>query len=187
MNRAQVWFYIIPVYFVCPGWPTLPTQFGTTVLPARVFHSFEESEGMISLRSLVAMVTIFVAWSVTDFVIHQVILGDDYAATAHMWRPMAEMKMELIYSVVAFATFAFVYIYSRFFSDKSVSAGVMFGILFGLSTGFSMWYGTHAIQPLLHDIARTWFIDTTVQVAIAGLLVCAIVKLTADDTSASTA
>tara|TARA_Y100001960_G_C14577393_1_gene778959 strand:- start:239 stop:634 length:396 start_codon:yes stop_codon:yes gene_type:complete len=129
------------------------------------------------------MVVIFVAWSVMDFVIHQVILGDDYAATAAMWRPMKEMRMELIYYVVAFAAFVFVYIYSRFFSDKSVSAGVMFGILFGLSTGFSMGYGTYAVQPLPHDIALTWFIGTTDQGAVAGLLVGAIVKPAPDGAS----
>ncbi len=136
---------------------------------------------MISQRSLLAMVAIFVAWSVMDFVIHQLILGDDYAATANMWRPMEEMKMELIYAVVAFTTFVFVYIYSRFFTDKSINAGVMFGILFGLGTGFSMGYGTYAVQPLPHDVALTWFIGTTVEGAVAGLLVGAIVKPAVDD------
>ena len=68
---------------------------------------------MISLRSLMAMVASFVAWSGMDFVIHQLILDDDYAATASMWRPMENMKMELIYAVVAFSAFVFVYIYSR--------------------------------------------------------------------------
>ncbi len=136
---------------------------------------------MISLRSLLAMVTIFVAWSVMDFVIHQLILGDDYAATAGMWRPMEDMKMELIYAVVAFSAFVFVYIYSRFFTEKSINAGVMFGILFGLCTGFSMGYGTYAVQPLPHDVALTWFIGTTVEGAVAGLLVGAIVKPAVDN------
>ena len=132
-----------------------------------------------------AMVAIFVAWSVMDFVIHQLILGDDYAATANMWRPMEEMKMELMYAVVAFTAFVFVYIYSRFFADRSVHSGVMFGILFGLCTGFSMGYGTYAVQPLPHDVALTWFIGTTIEGAVAGLLVGAIVKPVADNAANS--
>jgi len=127
-----------------------------------------------------AMVAIFISWSAMDFVIHQLILGDDYAATADMWRPMAEIKMELMYAVVAFTAFVFVYIYSRFFTDKSINAGLMFGILFGLCTGFSMGYGTYAVQPLPHDVALTWFIGTTVEGAVAGLLVGTIVKPVVD-------
>ena len=127
-----------------------------------------------------AMVAIFVAWSGMDFVIHQLILGDDYAAAASMWRPMEDMKMELISAVVAFSAFVFVYIYSRFFTDKSINAGLMFGILFGLCTGFSMGYGTYAVQPLPHDVALTWFIGTTIEGAVAGLLVGAIVKPVVD-------
>ena len=141
---------------------------------------------MISLRSVWAMVAIFVAWSVMDFVIHQLILGDAYAATADMWRPMAEMKMELMYAVVAFTAFVFVYIYFRFFREKSVNAGVMYGILFGLTSGFSMGYGTYAVQPLLHEIALTWFIGVTIEGAVAGLLAGIIVKPRVPSTNAGT-
>jgi len=43
---------------------------------------------MISLRSVLAMVAIFFAWSVMDYIIHQIILSDAYAATANLWRSM---------------------------------------------------------------------------------------------------
>ena len=131
---------------------------------------------MISVRSLWAMAAIFVAWCAMDFVIHQLILGSSYAATAAMWRPLAEMKMELMYAVIAFSVFVFVYIYSRFFADKGIGAGLMYGVLFGLSTGLSMGYGTYAVQPLLHDIALARFIGSTAEGAVAGLLVGVIVK-----------
>ena len=130
---------------------------------------------MISLRSLLAMVAIFAAWSVMDYIIHQIILSSAYAATATMWRPIAEMKLALIHAVVAFKTFVFVYIFSRFFADKGIGAGLVYGILFGLGTGFSMGYGTFAVQPLPHDVALTWFIGTAAEGAVAGLLVGAIV------------
>jgi hypothetical protein len=136
---------------------------------------------MISLRSLLATVVIFVAWSVMDFVIHQFILSSAYAATADMWRPMAEMKLALMHAVVFFKTFVFVYIFSRFFADKGIGAGFVYGILFGLATGFSMGYGTFAVQPLPHDIALTWFIGTTAEGGVAGLLVGAIVIQTPGD------
>jgi len=91
------------------------------------------------------------------------------------------MKLGLIHAVVAFTTFVFVYIYSRFFVEKRITTGLTYGILFGLSTGFSMGYGTYAVQPLLNEIALTWFIGTTLEGAVAGLLVGAIVKPAVDN------
>ena len=38
-------------------------------------------------RALIAMVAVFAAWSVIDFIIHNLLLMDAYAATAHLWRP----------------------------------------------------------------------------------------------------
>lgn len=136
---------------------------------------------MISVRSLVAMISIYATWSVMDYVIHQIILSSAYAATADMWRPMEEMKLGLMHAVVAFTTFVFVYVFSRFFADKGVHAGLVYGTLFGLSAGFSMGYGTYSVQPLPHDIALTWFVGTAAEGAVAGLLVGAIVTQTPGD------
>ena len=47
-------------------------------------------------RILLGALAVFVGWSVLDFVMHGLILTDAYAATAHLWRPMDEMKMGLL-------------------------------------------------------------------------------------------
>jgi len=62
-------------------------------------------------RVLIAILLVYLAWFGLDFVIHQLILGGAYAATAQFWRPMEEMKMGLmqIVSVVAAASFVLVY------------------------------------------------------------------------------
>jgi len=40
-----------------------------------------------------AVIAVFVAWSLMDFVMHGVILASSYAATQALWRPMNEMKL----------------------------------------------------------------------------------------------
>ncbi|HCR15895.1 MAG TPA: hypothetical protein DIU35_00290 [Candidatus Latescibacteria bacterium] len=46
-------------------------------------------------RTVLAIILVFIAWSILDFLIHAVILQASYAATIDLWRPSAEMKMGL--------------------------------------------------------------------------------------------
>ena len=50
-------------------------------------------------RTMISIIAIFVAWSLLDFVIHGVLLQQAYVDTAHLWRPMHEMNMPLMYLV----------------------------------------------------------------------------------------
>lgn len=127
-------------------------------------------------RIVLAVVAVFVAWSVMDIVIHGIILGKTYAATAQLWRPMEQMKMGLMHGVVLIAAAVFVCLYAFFVSKKSVATAVKFGLLFGLGTGISTGYGMYAVQPIPYTIALTWFLGTVAETTVAGLLVGAIVK-----------
>jgi len=127
-------------------------------------------------RIVLAVLAVFVAWSVLDFVIHGVILGSTYKETAQLWRPMEQMKMGLMHVVVLIASVVFVSLYACFVGKKSVARGIAFGLIFGLGVGISMGYGTYAVQPIPCKIAFTWFAGTVVETTIAGLLTGLIVK-----------
>ena len=127
-------------------------------------------------RAVLAMIAVFVAWSVLDFVIHGVILGGTYAVTPELWRPMEEMKTGLMYGVGVIAAVCFVAIYAWLIQPKSVAAGVKYGALFGLCTGISMGYGTYSVMPIPYTLALGWFLGSLVELILAGLLVGWIVK-----------
>ena len=127
-------------------------------------------------KPLIAVVAVFVAWSVLDFVLHQLILGSTYQETAALWRPMAEMKMGLMYLVVLISATCFVYIYSQFIAEKSVGTGIRYGLVFGIVTGISMGYGTYSVMPIPYILALSWFLGTVVESVVAGLLLGLIVK-----------
>ena len=121
-------------------------------------------------RAMLAMLAIFVAWSVMDFLLHGVILKTEYEATAALWRPMEEMKMGLIHFTVFVSAFVFVYIYYRFFNEKTLDAAMKWGVLFGVCVGFSMGIGTYAVMPVSETMAMAWVFGTIAECLVGGLL-----------------
>jgi hypothetical protein len=127
-------------------------------------------------RIILAVLAAFVAWSVMDFVIHGLILKSTYEATAQLWRPMAEMKLGILYLAVLINALAFVWIYAGFIGEKGIASGVKYGLVYGLGTGFSMGFGTYSFMPIPIFLAFVWFIGTLVETLVAGIIVGAIVS-----------
>lgn len=129
-------------------------------------------------RIVLAIVAVFVAWQVLDFVLHGLILASTYQATTNLWRPMPEMKMGLMRLVCLVAAVSFVCLYAWLVRPKSWAAGLSYGLIFGVGTGISMGFGTFCVMPIPQSLAMAWFIGTIVEAAVAGLLVGWIVKET---------
>jgi len=127
-------------------------------------------------RILLATVAIFVAWEVLDFVIHGLILREVYAANPALWRPMAEMKMGLVYLVGVVAAFCFAGVYGWLVRPKSLNAALKYGLLVGIGTGVSMGYGSFAVMPIPYVMAFTWFAGTIVEALVAGVIAGLIIR-----------
>ncbi len=121
-------------------------------------------------KILLATVSVFVLWSVLDFLIHGVLLRTAYEATASLWRPMAQMKMGLMYVTVLIAAFMFVLIYSRLITPKTPVSGCKFGVLYGIGVGVGMGYGTYSVMPIPYSMALTWFLGTVAEATLGGLV-----------------
>ena len=135
----------------------------------------QKGEGVMK-KTILSILAVFFAWSVMDFVIHGVILKASYEATAHLWRPMAEMKMGLMHVVVFIAASVFVLIYAWLIGGKSLARGLKYGLLYGLAAGVSMGYGSYSYMPITYHIALVWFLGSLVEMTVAGLIVGAIIK-----------
>lgn len=127
-------------------------------------------------KTALAVLAVFLTWSVLDFIIHGVVLSSAYASTPQLWRPMNEMKTGVLYFTVLIAAAAFVYIYARFVSDKSMRNAVMYGLIFGIGSGVSMGYGSYAVMPIPYTIAFGWFLGSLVEAVAAGLVTGLIIK-----------
>src|SRR3990170_380041 len=71
-------------------------------------------------RTIWAIVAVFLAWSIMDFILHGLFLRSTYEATANLWRPMAQMNMPLMYFVTFVFTVCFVLIYGLLVGQKSI-------------------------------------------------------------------
>lgn len=127
-------------------------------------------------RIVLGGLAVFVAWSVLNFVIHGVILKGAYAATASLWRPMAEMKWGVMYVAILIVAFAFAAIYGWLIAGKGSGTGLRFGLLWGIGAGVSFGYGSFAVMPIPYSMAFTWFAGTVIEGVLAGWLVGLIVK-----------
>lgn len=127
-------------------------------------------------RFILAVVAVFLAWSLLDIVIHQVILMGEYGATADLWRSPDEIMIGLIYVVTLISAVVFVSIYKFLICRKDLGRAIQYGLLFGVAIGIGMGYGSYAVMPLTHTIALVWSLGTVVQGGVAGALLGLIVK-----------
>ena len=127
-------------------------------------------------RAIFTVVAVFIVWSILDFLIHGVLLKSTYESTAHLWRPMEEMNMPLMYFVTLVFAICFVAIYGLLIEQKSLVSGVKFGVLFGLATGISMGFGSYSYMPIPISLAWSWFFGTWVEVIVAGVIVGMLMK-----------
>lgn len=127
-------------------------------------------------RTLLAVLLVFVVWTVLDFLIHVTILSDTYAASPQLWRTTVEMKTGLMYLVVFVAAASFVLIYAWLIPDKSVKRAMQYGMLYGIGSGISTGFGSYSAMPLPYIVAFWWFLGKFIEALAAGWLTGLIVK-----------
>jgi hypothetical protein len=127
-------------------------------------------------RSILAVVAIFITWSVIDFVIHGVLLAETYEATADLWRPMEEMKTGQMYALSFVIVFLFTSAYGCLVSPKSLGAGLKFGLILGLIVGGGMGFGSHTYLPIPMSLALSWFAGVLIEYVAAGAIVGGLIK-----------
>ncbi|MCB2203336.1 DUF2964 family protein [bacterium] len=138
------------------------------------------------LRILLAALAVFILWAGLDFVIHGLLLGAMYEQTKELWRPMAEVKFASGYLASFISAFFFVAVYGWLIKPKNMKNAVIYGLLFGLGVGTAMGYGTYAYMPIPYWMAFGWFLGSTVQGLLAGVLLGIIVKKPEDAAAATT-
>jgi hypothetical protein len=127
-------------------------------------------------KTIWAIIAVFIAWSILDFLIHGLLLKSTYQATADLWRPDDEMKMPLMSMVTLIVSICFVAIYSYMIKPKSFSSGLKFGWIFGLATGVSMGFGSDCDMPIPFSLALSWFIGSLIEITVAGAIVGVLIK-----------
>jgi hypothetical protein len=123
-------------------------------------------------KCIVSAAVMFVmAWGLS-FVVHGLLLGGDYAATAGM-RPPAEAQKIIGWLILAQAFFgvAFAWIYVQGKEDKPwLAQGVRFGIAVAFLTVIPTYLIYHVVTPVPLALALKQIVYDTIRVVLMGVV-----------------
>lgn len=125
-------------------------------------------------KFLIAWLAVFVVWMLGSYVVHGVLLHDDYAKLPALFRTEADSQAYFPWMIAAHAIMAgaFVWIYSRGVDDVTwMPQGLRFGIAVALLTIVPTYLIYYVVQPMpgLH-VAKQIVFDG-ILVLILGMIV----------------
>ena len=112
---------------------------------------------------LFSWIVVFVVWMAGSFVVHGMLLHDDYARLPNLFRPEAEAQQYLPFMILAHVVMAaaFTWIYSRGQEAKAwLPQGLRFGLAIALLTvipTYTIYYvvqpmpGMHVVKQIVYD------------------------------------
>ena len=125
-------------------------------------------------KFFIAWVVIFIAWMAGDFLVHGVLLGDDYMQLAKLYRSTAESQQYFPWMLIAhvLSAGAFTWIFVR---GKEVRPWMGQGARYGLAVaaltaipGYLIYY---AVQPLTGELVTKQIIFSTILLVVLGIIV----------------
>lgn len=123
-----------------------------------------------------AILAIFVLWTVMDFVIHGLILGKYYQALLPLTRPVAEMPVTLLNVLMLGLDLMFVGLFRYLEPTGNRKKAVIYGVVLGLGFGGMIGWGTWAAIPIPLYMAWVWFLGTWAEFALAGVVLALSLK-----------
>jgi hypothetical protein len=117
------------------------------------------------------------AWALS-FVIHEILMRADYAATPGM-RPPAEVMSRVHFLILAHAFFgaAFAWIYFQRKEDKPwLAQGIRFGLAIAALTSVPTFLIYHVVTPVEFSVAIKQIVLDTIRVLLMGIVLAWINK-----------
>jgi hypothetical protein len=124
-------------------------------------------------RFLVAWVVVFVAWFVGSFVVHGLLLRDDYARLPTLFRPESDAQRYFPLMLLAHVIMAgaFVWIYSRGIEDAPwLGQGVRFGIAVALLAVVPTYMIYFVVQPMPGATVVKQIVFDSIVVVLLGIV-----------------
>lgn len=106
---------------------------------------------MMNKTFWIATLVIFVLWMAGGFVIHGMLLHDEYAGLPNLFRPEAEAQQHFHLMLLAHAIMAgaFVWIYARGVEAKAwLGQGLRYGLAIALLTIVPLYTIYYVVQPI---------------------------------------
>jgi hypothetical protein len=128
----------------------------------------------MSIRFFIAWASTFVAWMAGSFVVHGVLLQEDYAKLQNLFRSPEEAKHYFAFMLVAHAILAgaFVWIYRQGAADKPfLGQGLRFGLAVACLTAIPTYMIYYVVQPMPGGVVLRQMIFESLLIMALGVLV----------------
>jgi hypothetical protein len=130
--------------------------------------------GSLYKHLLLAFISILIVWTCVDVLAHRLFLAPIYGSTPHLWRPVDEMNVLLIYTVTFGLIAIFEAVYQLLVRPKCLRAGLLLGLFLGMALGASVGFGTYIHAQIPLALAWGWFIAGSVKGIAAGAILGAL-------------
>jgi len=127
-------------------------------------------------RILAASGAVYVTAQVTNVIVHGLILSGAYAAVPQLWRTDLADKVWIIAATWAVFSFCFTYLYARTARSGGIGEGIRFGALVSFLMNVPGLFDQYAIYPIPFSLAFSWFVLTSHQFMLYGLVASLICK-----------
>jgi hypothetical protein len=130
-------------------------------------------------KFIVAVIVIFIAWMLGDFVVHAVLLKPDYMKMAGMFRPEAESRAYMPWMLLAhlLLALALVWIYAKGKEAKPwLPQGLRYGFAASLLATTPTYLIYYSISPYPGDVVVTQIVTETILCLILGAIVAFIYR-----------
>jgi len=130
-------------------------------------------------KFFIAWVVIFVAWMAGSFVVHGVLLHDDYTKLSDLFRPEAEARPYFPLMVLAHIILAgaFVWIYSRGVEAAPwLPQGLRFGAAVALLTVVPTYMIYYVVQPMPGNVVVKQIVFDGILMLILGVITALIYR-----------
>ena len=128
---------------------------------------------MSYLKLLFAIGIVFLTMWVTDSLIHGVLLKPAYTATAHFWRPEAEMRAHWPWMLAGqfLVAAAFTTLYAKAFAERAcLKTAIGYALCMGLFHGGGNLI-MYAVEPYPGVLVAKWILAGLAQSIVLGLVV----------------
>jgi hypothetical protein len=125
-------------------------------------------------KYFIAWIVVFVAWMIGSFIVHGMLLHDDYTKVPGLFRSEADAQKYMPLMILAHAMLAaaFVWIYSRGVEAKPwLAQGLRFGLAISLLTAIPTDTIYYVVQPMPGLLVVKQIVFDTVLVIILGAIV----------------
>lgn len=130
-------------------------------------------------KFLIAWIVIFVAWMAGSFVVHGVLLHNDYAQLPNLFRTESEAEQYFPLMILAHVILAgaFVWIYARGAEAKPwLPQGIRFGIAVALLTIVPTYMIYYVVEPMPGMVVVKQMICDGILMVILGSIVAALYR-----------